>query len=71
LGCQIDYSTTASAHSWNDGGKVISELVGSLEIDRELKRGRLHDQQVGRLLAFDSAVEVEAGLAIRFRADIA
>jgi hypothetical protein len=46
-----------------------SELLGNLEIDRELTSDRLHDR--GRLLAFENAAEIEAGLAIRFRANIA
>jgi hypothetical protein len=64
----FDHQIGAQLERWRESD---SELLGSLKIDRELKPGRLHDRQVGRLLAFESAVELEAGLAIRFRTDIA
>ena len=44
-----------------------AERLGGLEVDDQLELGRLHDRQVGRLLALENAAGVDAGLTIEAR----
>ena len=44
---------------------VEAERLGGLEVDDQLELGRLHDRQVGRLLALEDAAGIDADLAIR------
>jgi hypothetical protein len=43
---------------------VDAKLLSSPEIGHEFKFHELLDQQVGRLLAFENAASVDAGLAV-------
>ena len=40
-----------------------AKRLGGLEIDHELKLGRLYDWQVGRLGAFENPASIDANLA--------
>src|SRR5215475_4917956 len=42
------------------GGNFKAKCLGRLEVDHELELGRLHHRQVGRLLAFEHATNIEA-----------
>ena len=61
------HSITSSARASSDGGTVEAERLGGLEIDDQLELGRLHDRQVGRLLALEDAADIDADLTIRIR----
>jgi hypothetical protein len=41
-----------------------AERPGGVEVHDQFEFGRLHDRQVGRLLAFEDAANIDAGLAI-------
>ena len=43
---------------------VEAERLGGLEVDDQLELGRLHDRQIGGLLALENAAGVDAGLPI-------
>ena len=58
------HSITSSARASSVGGTVEAERLGGLEVDDQLELGRLHDRQVGRLLALENAAGIDAGLAI-------
>ena len=44
-----------------------AERLGGLEVDHQLELGRLHDRQVGRLLAFEDAAGIDAELTTLIR----
>src|SRR5215831_1037268 len=50
-------------------GNFEVESLRGLEIDHKLELGRLHDREIGRLLSFENAASVNAGLTIRIRND--
>src|SRR6516164_8426868 len=50
-------------------GNFEVECLRGLEIDHKLELGRLHDREVGRLLSFENAASVNAGLTVRIRND--
>ena len=54
------HSITSSARASSVGGTVEAEGLGGLEIDRQLVLGRRLHRQIGRLLALEDAVDVEA-----------
>ena len=58
------HSITSSASGEQLGGTFEAERLGGLEVDHELELGRLHDRQVGRLLALENPAGIDAGLTI-------
>ena len=46
------------------GWNLETERLGGLEVDHELELGRLHNRQISRLLAFEDASGINAGLTI-------
>src|SRR6516164_5361667 len=46
------------------GRKAEAEYLGGVEVDHELELGRLHDRQIGGLLALENPASVDTGLAI-------
>ena len=56
------YSITSSASAGQPVRNVETERLGGLEIDDHFEYGRLRDWQVGRLLAFEDAACIGAGL---------
>ena len=54
------HSITSSARASSVGGHVEAEHLGGLEVDHQLEFGRLLDWQIGRLLAIQNAVDVDA-----------
>ena len=61
---QHRYSITSSAMASRPGGNHKAKRLGGLEIDHELKLGRLQHRQVRRLLAFENSTGIDADLAI-------
>ena len=57
------YSITSSARASSDCG-TSRPSWRRLEVDDQLELGRLHDRQIGRLLALEDATGVDAGLTI-------
>src|SRR5580704_9613146 len=49
------------------GRNAEAERLGGLEVDHQLKLSRLHDRQVGRLIAFEDAAGIDADLAVPVR----
>jgi hypothetical protein len=45
-------------------GNVETEGLGALEVDYQLKLGRLEDRQIGRLLSLENAPGIDAALTI-------
>src|SRR6516162_2155718 len=45
-------------------GHCEAERLGSGEVDHEIKLGRLHDREVGRLLSLENSPGIDAALAI-------
>src|SRR5436190_15921570 len=43
---------------------IEAKRLGGLHVNNELELGRLHDRQIGRLLAFENAPRIDAGLPI-------
>ena len=56
------YSITSSAVANSVSGEA--ERLGGFEVDGELELVRLHDRQVGRLVAFQNAPSIDASLAV-------
>ena len=44
-----------------------AEYLGGVEVDDELELARLHNRQVGRLLALENPADIDAGLPMRVR----
>ena len=58
------HSITSSARASSEGGTSIPERLGCLEVDDKFVFGRRLHRQVGRLLAFEDAVDVASGAPI-------
>src|SRR5262249_7606060 len=58
----LDYLVGDREHARGNGE---AEQLGGLEVNDKLKLGRLHDWQVGRLLALENPAGIDAGLVIR------
>ena len=52
------YSITSSARASSDGGRVRPSALAVFRFDRQFVRGQCLHGQVGRLLAFEDAVDV-------------
>ena len=52
------HSITSSARASSDGGHGEAECLGGLEVDHQLEIGRQLDRQIGRLLAFEDAINI-------------
>ena len=52
------HSITSSARASSVGGHVEAERLGGLEVDDQLVLGRRLHRQVGRLFAFQNAIDV-------------
>src|SRR5262245_30647923 len=60
----FDYFVRDREHArWNRQ----TERLGGLEVDHEFKLGRLRDRQIGGLLAFQNAADIDARLPIGVR----
>src|SRR5215475_13996239 len=57
----LDHHVGNGKQPWRE---AEAECPGGVEVDHELEFDRLHDRQVGRLLALENAAGVHAGLAI-------
>ena len=60
-----DHSITSSARASRVGGTSSPRALGSLEVDDQLVLGRHLHRKVGRLLAFEDAIDVAGRAPIR------
>jgi len=61
-GASFDHLVGDGEHAWRNRQ---AERPGGVEVNDKLKLGRLHDWQVGRLLALENPAGIDAGLVIR------
>src|SRR6516165_10228820 len=59
--CSFNHLVSSREQAWREGE---AKCLGGVEVDHELELGRLHDRQVGGLLALENPAGVNAGLAI-------
>ena len=59
----FDHIVGATEHQWRHGE---TQRLGGLEVDDQLKFGGRLDRQIGRLRAFEDAVDVSCRRAVLF-----
>ena len=58
------HSITSSARASSVGGTSRPSALAVLRLMHQLELGRLHDRQVGRLLALENSAGIDAGLTV-------